>query len=82
MSGDFLTKIRNKPEEEKRSLLYTYTIFTMIGIIFVILILNYFFGNNKEVKNSNGNNSAQELKVFVGKMVKDFEDIYQQILSK
>ncbi|MDD2935506.1 MAG: hypothetical protein PHX25_03480 [Candidatus Pacebacteria bacterium] len=80
MSGDFLTKIRNKPEEEKRSLLYTYTIFTMIGIILVALILNYFFGDNKKAQNNN--NSTQELKIFVSKMLADFEGIYQQILSK
>lgn len=80
MSGDFLTKIRNKPEEEKRSLLYTYTIFAVIGIILVALILNHFFGDNKETKNNN--NSTKELKVFVSKILDDFEGIYQQILSK
>ncbi|AKM84273.1 TPA: hypothetical protein DCZ46_02910 [Candidatus Campbellbacteria bacterium] len=78
MSGDFLTKIRNKPEEEKRSLLFTYTVFTMIGIILIAIILNYFFEDNKR-KKEYGNNSIQEMKVFVLKIWDDFGGIYQQI---
>ena len=81
MSDDFLTKVRNKPEEEKKSLLVTYSFISIIVIIIIAIILNNLFGKKQEQDYSEYN-STRDLKVFVSKIVGDFESAYQQILSK
>ncbi len=75
--SNFLLKIRNKPDKEKKKIFIISMIMAMVLVVACWFGLNHFFGN--EYGKINNNKSNNSVKFLIGVFEKTFENLGTEI---